>query len=207
VTTPHGKFRRLTAGEFGFVRMIFKDATCTSRVKIYNRKWRMFLGMQKNDTAVTPNGNTYYPTELFREDFSIDGPGDAGLQLFMHEMVHVWQYQLGYHVKLSGVFSPNKSRYHYELSEDKRLSDYGMEAQGDLLADYFLLLKFGDLGRMYLSEGEYRCQGCADDLIPRYKAVLVDFLSNPHGEDNLPGRRGKRRSRTNNANPRRGGCQ
>jgi len=63
-----------------------------------------------------------------------------------------------------------------------------MEAQAELIADYFLLLRFGDLGSRFLSEEKYRGQGIAD-LIPRYKAVLADFIFNPHDDRNLPGRR------------------
>ncbi|UUZ53048.1 hypothetical protein LP419_29235 [Massilia sp. H-1] len=56
----------------------------------------------------------------------------------MHEMVHVWQYQLGYPVRLRGAVRVGLS-YDYELAPDKHLSDFNMEAQGDLLADYFAL--------------------------------------------------------------------
>ena len=55
----------------------------------------------------------------------------------MHEMVHVWQCQLGYPVKLRGAIRLGLS-YEYVLATDKRLSDYNMGAQGDVLADYFV---------------------------------------------------------------------
>jgi len=191
MSTPKGRFRYLTTGEILFSRMIFGDSICYTRVKVYNREWRVLLGMQKNDTVITPNGNIYYPTGLFQEDFSIGGVSNRGLHTFIHEMVHVWQYQRGCAVKWNGIRSFNKSRYRYELSEEKRLSDYNMEAQGDLIADYFLLLKFGDLGRRYFSEEGYRYQENAN-LIPRYEVVLMDFLSSPHDERNLPGGGGRR---------------
>jgi len=185
---PKGRYRYLTAGEICYSRMIFKDAISYSRVKVYNREWRVLLGLQKNDTVMTPNGNIYYPEGMFREDFSIGGPGDEDLRLFMHEMAHVWQYQRGYFVKWNGIRSFNKSRYSYNLSEGKRLSDYNMEAQADLLADYFLLLKFGDSGSANLSELTYKGGGYRI-LLPLYRTVLADFLANPHDESNLPGRR------------------
>jgi len=185
MSTPHGKFRYLTAGEIIYCRLIFGDAIEYSRVKVYNKKW---MPMQRSDVVMTPNGNIYYP-DGFKEDFSVGGASDADLQLFMHEMTHVWQYQNGYNVKLNGILSFKKSRYSYDLIEGKRLSDYNMEAQADLLADYFLLLKFGDIGAVYLSEKKYRCNDCSADLLLRYKAVLADFILNPHAKSNLPGGR------------------
>jgi len=202
MSTERGKFRYLTAGEIMYCRMIFGDAIEYSRVKIYNKKW---IAMQKNDVAMTPNGNIYYPEGMFQEDFSSVGANDPDLRIFIHEMVHVWQYQHGYHVKLNGVFSFNKSRYSYELSEDRKLADYNMEAQADLIADYFLLLKFGDAGGYHLFESRYRCSDCTDDLIRRYKAVLSEFILNPHDKINLPGGRGRKISRSDKLRPRRGG--
>jgi len=185
---PKGRYRYLTAGEICYSRMVFKDAISYSRVKVYNREWRVLLGLQKNDTVMTPNGNIYYPEGSFREDFSVGGPSSEGLRVFMHEMAHVWQYQRGYAVKWNGIRSFDKSRYSYSLSEEKRLSDYNMEAQADLLADYFLLLKFGNSGSVYLSESTYK-GGEHRILLPLYERVLADFLLNPHDESNFPGRR------------------
>jgi len=147
--------------------------------------------MQRKDVVMTPNGNIYYPEGLFREDFSVGGPSDINLRIFIHEMAHVWQHQRGYAVKLSGIFSFRQSRYQYELSAGKRLSDYNMEAQANMLADYFLLLRFGNLGSTYLFEPKYRNHE-QSALLPLYKSVLSDFILNPHDESSLPGRRNRR---------------
>lgn len=62
-------------------------------------------------TAMTPNGEMYYPDAVYSSDYSSQTmPGDretvAGAShLFIHEMMHVWQYQKGYAVKLRGLFS------------------------------------------------------------------------------------------------------
>jgi len=189
--TSKGEYRYLTAGEICYSRMIFKDAISYSRVKVYNREWRVLLGLQKNDTVMTPNGNIYYPKGSFREDFSVEWPASDGLRVFIHEMAHVWQYQRGYFVKWNGLRSFNKSRYSYELSEGKRLSDYNMEAQADLLADYFLLLKFGNSGSARLFESRYRGEA-KSFLLPLYETVLADFILNPHDERCLPGKRSRR---------------
>jgi len=188
--TPKGRFRHLTAGEVLLSRMIFGDSICYARVRVYNKKW---IPVQRNNFVMTPNGNMCYPEGMFREGFSDGGhPADSGQHLFMHEMVHVWQYQRGYHVKSSGIFSFNKSRCRYELSEDNRLFDYGMEAQGNLLADYFWLKKYGLHGINRLFEEKYRAE-LQNTLLSLYAAVLVDFIKNPHDESNLPGKRNRQR--------------
>jgi len=187
LSTPKDKFRYLTAGEISFCRMIFADAICYSRVKVYNGKWPLLFGMQSSNVVMSLDGNIYYPYDLFREDFSV---GDLGedLKIFIHEMVHVWQYQRGYAVKLNGILSFSKSRYNYDLSKGNGLSDYNMEVQANLIADYFLLIKFGDSGSAKLFDLKYKGKD-RDRLLSLYHSVLDDFIKNPHDGSNLPGGR------------------
>jgi hypothetical protein len=74
--------------------------------------------------------------------------------------------------------------YHYELREGAFLSDYNMEAQGDLLADYFAL-KFMRLPRI-LRQRRHAHQ------LDLYERVLAGFLADPRDRENLP-RGGARR--------------
>ncbi|CRM65181.1 hypothetical protein [Pseudomonas sp. 37 R 15] len=59
----------------------------------------------------------------------------------MHEMTHVWQYQLGYDVKVAGlkVTSKGAKAYKYQLTEGRGLSDYNMEQQGEIVSDYYMI--------------------------------------------------------------------
>jgi len=181
--TPEGSFRGLTAGEISLSMMIFRDAIQYSRVKIHNKEY-LPSGMQRNDIVMTPNGEIYYPKDLFKEDFSTGGLITiSDTQVFMHEMVHVWQYQHGCNVKLRGIFSFNQANYRYELDQKRKLSDYGLEAQANLIADYFLLLRFGIHGSNNLFEPRYRGKA---NLLPLYQHVLQNFLLNPHDRKNLP---------------------
>ncbi|MBK7236706.1 MAG: hypothetical protein IPI02_14175 [Sterolibacteriaceae bacterium] len=95
----------------------------------------------------------------------------------MHEMVHVWQYQLGYPVKLRGAIRIGLP-YEYTLESGKRLSDYNMEAQGNILSDYWALKLYGKppdvWERKYLND------------LPLYEIVLRDFISDPADQSNLP---------------------
>ena len=57
--------------------------------------------LQPDDVAMTPNGEIYFNPKHFKEDFALGAFSDA--LWFMHEMVHVWQHQLGYPVRLRGA--------------------------------------------------------------------------------------------------------
>lgn len=50
-----------------------------------------------------PNGEIYFPTGIFQTDFA--SAGIDKISLFMHEMVHVWQHQMGMWIKTRGLFS------------------------------------------------------------------------------------------------------
>lgn len=180
--------RGLTNGEIALLQPIFGTSVNYSQVRVHNHGTWMFFGFQDTDTAVTPNGELYMPGTLFEADYSV--AEDPTKHLFVHEMVHVWQYQLGYPLKRIRVAEPNMS-YRYTLSPEKRLRDYNMEAQGDLIADYFLLRwRFNSHN---LSEPLYRKQPVRD-LLPLYEGVLRDFLINPgltshlHREPFMPNR-------------------
>jgi hypothetical protein len=95
----------------------------------------------------------------------------------MHEMVHVWQHQLGYPVRLRGAVRVGLP-YHYELREGATLADYNMEAQGDLLADYFAL-KFMHKPRV-MRQRRYAHH------LALYERVLAVFLANPLDAASLP---------------------
>ena len=92
-------------------------------------------------------------------------------------MVHVWQHQLGYPVRTRGAVRIGLS-YCYELAAGKTLSDYNMEAQGDLLADYYVLKYLGSAAAM-------RQPRYAHSLA-LFEQVLAGFLIQPTLHENLP---------------------
>lgn len=172
--TPEGKARGLTAGETSMARALFGDAVDYRLPKVHNEKYLPF-GLQPDDTAMTPNGEMYFSPARFEEDFSLTF---AGSQWFMHEMVHVWQYQLDYPVKLRGAIRIGLG-YRYTLAADKRLRDYNMEAQGNLLADYWAVSQFA--APLALFEEKHRGD------IALFRVVLTDFLADPSDKKNVPG--------------------
>ena len=158
-------------------RLVFGDAINYSTVTVHARAYLPF-GLQPPHTAMAPNGNLYFPRACHRDDFSACGIGDR--MWFIHEMTHVWQFQLGYWVRVRGAIRIGLD-YGYTLDGARRLSDFNMEAQGNLLADYFAL-KFCD-ARGALYEERYRN---APDALALYERVLAGFIDAPSGRRHLP---------------------
>ncbi len=170
--------RRLTRGEIEMAQLVFGDAIDYSLVRIHNHGYWMLFGMQPEDTVVAPNGEIYFPKDLYFHDYF---SGDLrNQQLFIHEMTHVWQYQLGYNVKLVRVPRPNMS-YDYVLDDVRLLHDYNMEAQGDIVADYFVVA-FRD-SQSKMSNTRYRT---TFGIHAQLKRVLSLFLASTSDKRNLP---------------------
>ena len=154
--------------------LLFRDAIDYSRVRIYNRRYLPF-GLQPRTCAMSPNGAIYFHKSCCLLDFSKGSEGAR--HWFLHELSHVWQHQLGYAVRLRGALRVGLS-YSYNLAPGKTLADYNMEAQGDVLADYFVLKHLG-------SSASMRQQQYAGSLL-LYEQVLAGFLANPSRVTNLP---------------------
>jgi hypothetical protein len=166
--------RGLTPREIQMASLLFGDAIDYGRVRIHNRCYLPF-GLQPKNCAMTPNGSIYFHHTRFLPDYAAGDP--VTQHWFMHEMVHVWQHQLGYPVRLRGAVRVGLP-YHYELREGATLADYNMEAQGDLLADYFAL-KFMHKPRV-MRQRRYAHH------LALYERVLAVFLANPLDAANLP---------------------
>jgi hypothetical protein len=181
--------RGLTPGEIAMASLLFGGAIDYARVRVHNRRYLPLV--QPKNCAMTPNGSLYFHHSCFLHDYSACDP--TGIHWFMHEMVHVWQHQLGYPVRLRGAIRIGLP-YQYELRDDATLADYNMEAQGDLLADYFVL-KFMQLPRT-MRQPRYA------DRLDLYERVLAGFLADPSDRANLP--RGSARRLTRFRRPREG---
>jgi hypothetical protein len=174
---PDTTSRPLTPGEIALAKRVFRDSIDYRAVKVHARGYLPF-GLQPQRTAMAPNGNLYFPPACFQHDFSRCDLGER--MWFIHEMTHVWQFQLGYPVKFRGAIRIGLG-YGYVLGAGRTLADYNMEAQGNLLADYFAL-KFCD-GQARLYERRYRDTPGALAL---YEAVLAGFIHSPAERRHLP---------------------
>jgi hypothetical protein len=124
--------RKLTVGERGYAMQIFGTSIQYDKVLIHNTKAYFF---QPGDTAMAPNGEIYFPIQVYKPDFSFSIPDAAWL---IHELTHVWQHQIGTWVKIRGAFNRN---YHYNdlKSTNQSFSSYSIEQQAAIVTDYFLL--------------------------------------------------------------------
>ena len=179
--------RLLTPGEIAMVTSIFKDSINIASVRVRRGP---ILPMQNSDTAVTPFGEIYFPEKHFKNDFSTEQSNDK--HWFMHEMVHVWQYQRGMAVAIKGLMSWHAD-YEYELTNDKVLSDYGMEQQASIIADYWCLKTVGYSDWHWLAREKYKGhlarnqQGMRNYWLKIYENTLRLFLKNPKDKKALFG--------------------
>lgn len=167
----------MTAGEIRMASTLFGDAIDYARVEVHARRYLPF-GLQPINCAMTPNGTIYFDKSRCLPDFS--AANEHMRHWFMHEMVHVWQHQLGYPVWWRGAVRIGLS-YVYELAAHKTLADFNMEAQGDLLADYFVL--------KFLRSSKAMEQQRYARSLALFETVLAGFRQDPAGRDHLPGAR------------------
>jgi hypothetical protein len=163
--------RPLTENEIAMASLLFRDAIDYSRVRIHGRRYMPF---QPKNCCMTPNGSMYFHRSCFLPDYTRGDP--SAIHWFIHEMVHVWQHQLGYPVRLRGAIRLGLP-YAYSLRAGTTLADYNMEAQGDLLADYFVL--------KFLKKPQAMRQAQYRDSLPMFEQVLGSFLAEPCNPDNL----------------------
>lgn len=170
--------RLLTPGEMSMVTSVFKNAIVLSQVRV--RKGTLLPNQGKY--AITPFGEIYWPQKYYSQDYSIKEFDDQ--HFFMHEMTHIWQFQMGMHVAMRGAFSL-MADYEYALEENKLLSDYGMEQQACIIADYYILKNFGYDSWLQITNQKYKGsypknkQLVQQYWLKMYENTLCLFLKNP----------------------------
>jgi hypothetical protein len=164
--------RPLTPSEIAMAALVFGTSIDYQRVRIHARRYMPF---QPKNCCMTPNGSMYFHRSCFLPDYTRGDP--PVVHWFLHEMAHVWQHQLGYAVRLRGAVRIGLS-YGYDLAPGKTFADFNMEAQGDLLADYFVLKYLRSPKSM--RQRRYACS------LPLYEEVLAGFLADPGSVANLP---------------------
>lgn len=124
--------RELTGGERAYAMEIFGAAIDYKIVRVHNTKAYFF---QPSDTAITPDGEIYFPAESYKPDFSSNLSDATWL---IHELAHVWQHQQGMWVRTRGVL--NRTYEYGDLgSANRTFLNYGIEQQASMVADYFRL--------------------------------------------------------------------
>ncbi len=168
------KGRKLTFAETILARTIFKESINYDAVKIYNsRYWAQF-----GNWVMTPNGNIYAPG-TYEADYSVPSVRYGRRSLFIHELVHVWQYQNDVLSIAMGALAANIANffqyadaYPYDLDTSSDLLDYTMERQAAIIEDYFRIKEGRSPIHKRRKPGTPRSKSA-------YEAVLKKFLANP----------------------------
>lgn len=71
--------------------------------------------------------------------------------------------------------------YDYTLELGKNFCEFNMEAQGNLVHDYFLIMFKNESQRLV-----YQNYGGSLDFAPRLNLTMSDFLANPSSVAHLP---------------------
>jgi hypothetical protein len=169
--------RPLTAGEIALVRPYFRDAIDYATVRVVHGRYN---ALHPDQTYMTPRGSIFAPDELFRADFAAADVAPTLQAVFVHEMVHVWQFHSGKDLIAEGVKTFLELRgdyeraYPYRLEPGRDLLDYGMEQQASLVEDWFLIQVHG-LAPARLVDGP------ADPAVrdAGYRAALAALLADP----------------------------
>ena len=129
---PKQQSRQLTAGEIALARLVFGDTINLDNVHLKTAWWVL------KHYAVSPNGNIYFHPANWCEDFTQDTI--LKQSWFIHELVHVWQYQQGVKLIRTALFD---RKYNYVLQQGKQFFQYGIEQQAQMVQDYFIRLHTG----------------------------------------------------------------
>lgn len=175
------RHRRLTEGEIALAKTVFGDAVDYGRVRLYPRRI-LPPGLQHRHQAVAVGDRISFPRSAYSADFSKE-PDAQKQSVFIHELVHVWQHQNrvlstpreALRETLKHKFNYARS-YPYRLDPARDLTSYGFEQQAAMIQDYFLLTHHGAAASF---KNRRIDSGTAQDMLPKYEAVLKNFLQNP----------------------------
>ena len=190
-----GSKRLLTSGEIAMSRLIFKDAIDYSKV------WIHLGGLihTKTGNAMTPAGEIYLPKDDYLKTPDYSKATGENRHWFIHEMVHVWQYQMGASTGWLGIKQLCKGGYTSEVNSvdsDNELEAYDTDLGGRDLNKKFQDFNFEQQGRII----EFWFDACylqkvnpkrdhhqkSLQLLGYVEKILRDFLLNPSNKNLLP---------------------
>ena len=175
------KTRDLHQDEINLIVKIFKNAIDTKLVKIHKGE---YLAWVQGSSAMTPDGTIYFPEEVYVENFADTNSVRSSLtHLFIHEMARVWQHQLGYKnfdrgwdiAKQGGYIGGLAYNYSIVIAKRKDLSEFNMEQQASIIADYYM-------EKLYPKVGDWN----TDVPLSENARILQDFDNKPKDVSLLP---------------------
>ena len=123
--------RALTLGEIALAASVFGDALDTAATTVRRAK---YWALQPWWVTMAPDGHIWcHPNgHNWSADYAAE-PVSAQAH-FIHELVHVWQVQVGGHLALR---RPPFARYRYTLTPGKPFARYGIEQQACIVEEAF----------------------------------------------------------------------
>ena len=167
---------------------MFGESLDYGKVKVHNYRYSI---IQPKVVIMTPNGEIFAHNGKYADDYSTQS--DDYRSIFVHEMVHVWQWQRKIkYVRLSAVREWLSNRgaydagYKYTLYEEVEFKDYyGLEQQACIVEDYWRVVKsempFGKF-RAGKYKGQDRIQNTGLTQAAKTRLllkVLHNFIANP----------------------------
>jgi hypothetical protein len=130
--------RALTPAEIALAQSVFGAALDTGAITVRRAK---YWALHPWWVTMAPNGHVWCHPNGF--NWSADYAAcPTGLQAhFIHELVHVWQYQDAGHLALR---RPPFARYGYTLTPGKPFHRYGIEQQAMIVEHAFRARAKGD---------------------------------------------------------------
>lgn len=191
-----GVRRKLTVGEIQMCRLVFKDSIDYSKVLINIGGYIH----SKTGNAMTPAGEIILPRDAYIENQDFSKSLGGTQHWFIHEMTHVWQYQLGtpntwfgikhlcnggYTSQVNSVDSDVGELKAYDTDlmgrdRNKKFSDFNFEQQGRIIEFWFdaMYLRNTDPSRQH--------HQVSLQLLPKVRSLLNNFLTNPNDKLLLP---------------------
>jgi hypothetical protein len=134
--------RALTRGERDMLLPIFGTTIPYERVKC-DVNSHNFGGA---GNSITPTGNPYFSAQIYTSDFSADNVPLNAKRVFIHELMHVWQFYHRVNVTQEAVYLFFKCKCDYaraydyrdQLKTTKDPARFNIEQQADIIADYWL---------------------------------------------------------------------
>lgn len=189
--------RKLTEKEILELKKIFRESLPYDKIRVFEGT---FIVGQYDNVAMSPMGHAYFPYLIYKDDFAeIKNLDKDSWHLFVHEMYHIWHYyrtfnslelinggllinsQDGYEKSQDTRFALQNQnlaiayQYFHIINERKHFSEFNMEQQAEMVADYFTKYKGQDLSQF--SED-------IQNVVRRLKTLLQDFIEDLHNARN-----------------------
>lgn len=187
--------RNLTQGEIALAKQVYGDSLNYGTIFIHQGKYPLSIWLQSSDTIMAPNGEIYADGNSYRDDYSLGSSiyAQVNKATFIHELMHVWQYQNKVYGDLRGrafyeLITHSfdySSTYSFMLDKNKDLLDYNMEQQASIMEMYYLL-RFNkeDWNVRILRESQWYKDKILNEqtnffVMTLFRSVMYNFMRNP----------------------------